>query len=146
MFAVSHVRVTSDCVNHRSQHFLAQVHHLIHVGIRPIEFKHREFRIVFRRDAFVAEVSVQLINLFKAAHDQPLQIKFRRDACVEIDVERVVMRLKWTCGGASGERCEHRRLDFDVAVFVEKAANLAHHFRAQLKNFARRQIVRVALF
>jgi hypothetical protein len=45
-------------------------------------------------DAFVAKVSIQLIDLFESANHQPFQIKFRRDARIQIDVERVVMCLK----------------------------------------------------
>ena len=138
------MRVTGDRVHDRAQKLFAEMHHLVHVGIRQVKFKHREFRVVLGRDALIAEVAVQLIDFFKAAYDQPLQIKFRGDARVKIDVQRVVMRLERTRGGARGERRQHRRLDFDVAMLVEKASNLAHYFRAQLENFARCQITFIA--
>ncbi len=42
-------------------------------------------------------------------------------------------------GRPGGERRQHRSLDFDVTMLVEKATNLAHDFVTQLEHFARRQ-------
>ena len=91
-------------------------------------------------DAFVAEVAIQLVNLFKAANHQPLQVEFGRDSRIQINVECIVMCLEGPCQRASGFGCQHGRLDFDVAVVVEKPAQLAHNFGAHFENFARRYL------
>jgi phage terminase large subunit-like protein len=50
------------------------------VGVGLVELQHGELGIVLRADALVAEVAVDLVDAVKAADDQPLQIKLRRDA------------------------------------------------------------------
>ena len=97
-------------------------------------------------NSFIAKVSVQLINLFETADDQPLEIKFRRDARIEIDVERVVMRLERPRRRAGCQRRQHRRFDFYKVAVVQETANLAHDFVTQFEYFTRRKIVRVSRF
>ena len=92
-------------------------------------------------DAFVTKVSIQFIDLFETANDQPLQVKLRRDARVEIDVKRVVMCLERTRGGAGCQRRQHWCFDFDITVLVEKTPNLTYDFRAQLEYLSRRQSI-----
>src|SRR5205085_11380255 len=90
------------------QHLFAEVHHAVHVHVGAVEFEHGEFGIPAIADAFVAEVAVEFINLLEAADEQTLQIQLRRDARVELDVERVVMRLKRLRGCARCDGREHR--------------------------------------
>ena len=69
-----------------------------------------------RRDAFIAEVAIDLVDAIEAAYDQPFQIQFRRNPEEEVHVERIVMGYKWTRRRAAGNRVHHRRLDFDVTA------------------------------
>src|SRR5437870_822409 len=95
MLAEFDMSVAQGAEHGRAQHLLAKVHHLVDVGIGPIELKHGELRIVPRRDTLIAKVSIQLIDLFKAANEQAFEIKLRRDSRIKIDVECVVMCLEW---------------------------------------------------
>ena len=77
-----------------------------------------------RRQPLVAEAAIDLENLVgEPADDQPLQVQFRRDAQIEVDVERVVMRDERLCRGAAGDRVQHRRLDFEIAALDQPAAH-----------------------
>ena len=82
-------------------------------GVRPVELEHRELGVVLRRDPFVAEVAVDLVDPLEAADHQPLQVQLGRDAQVEVDVERVVVRheraapraaRRWAASSASRPR------------------------------------------
>ena len=68
------------------------------------------------RDAFVAEVAVDLEHALEAADDQALQVQLRRDAQEHLHVERVVVRDERLGRGAARDRVQHRRLDFHEAV------------------------------
>ena len=46
-------------------HLLGQFHDLQIIGVGPIEFKLREFRVVLERNAFVAEVASDLVDSFQ---------------------------------------------------------------------------------
>ena len=75
---------------------------------------------------FVAEVAVDLVDALQAADHQALQVKFRRDAQEQIDVERVVMGDERPRGGASGDRLHHRSFDLDEVARIEEAADRLH--------------------
>ena len=107
-----------------------EVHHVVVVGVGHVELEHGELGVVLRRDAFVAEVAVDLVDAVHAADHQPLQVKLGRDAQVEVDVERVVVRDERLGHRAAGDGMHHRRLDFDEAVAVEKAPQRLHDLRA----------------
>ena len=86
------------------------------VRVRLVKLQHRELGIVVRGEPFVAEVAVDLVDALQPAHHQPLQIQLRRDAQVQIDVQRVVVRDERTRRRAAVERLHHRRLHFDEAA------------------------------
>ena len=97
---------------------------------------------------FVAEVAVDLENLLEPAHHELLQVQLRRDAQVELHVERVVMRHERPRGGAARDRMHHRRLDLEVAARHEEFADRLHDLRSLDEHVARRGIgdeVHVAL-
>src|ERR1022692_4503834 len=77
-----------------TDHALHQFHHALVIAERLIRLDHREFGIVFAREAFVAEVAADLEHLVHAADEQALEIQFQRDAQIKIAAERVVMRLE----------------------------------------------------
>ncbi len=105
-------------------------HQVMVVAVRAIELQHREFGIVARRNAFVAEIAVDLEHLFESADHQPLQIELGRDAQVELHVERVVMGDERPRGRAARNRMHHRRFDFEVALREEKIAHRLDDARA----------------
>jgi hypothetical protein len=79
---------------HKRDHLLGDLHQVVIVGIGLVELQHGELGIVLRAHALVAEVAVDLVDAVQAADDQALQIELRRDAQKQIQVERVVVRLK----------------------------------------------------
>ena len=88
------------------------------------------------RDAFVAEVAIDLVHAVHAAHHQPLQVKLGRDAQIKVHVERVVVGDEWLGHRAAGDGMHHRRLDLDEAVAVEEAPHRLHDFGALQKDLA----------
>ena len=98
--------------------------HLVAVRpVRAVELHHRELGVVTDGDAFVAEVAIDFEDALEAAHDEALQIEFRRDAQVHVHVERIVVRDERLGVGAARNRVEHRRLDLEEAVREHEAAD-----------------------
>jgi hypothetical protein len=76
--------------------------------------------------AFVAEVAVDFVDAIESADDQPLEIKFGRDAQIQIHVERVVMGHERPRHRAAGDGLHHRRFDLDESVRIECAPHRLH--------------------
>src|SRR5579884_440913 len=79
------------------------------------------------------KVAIDFINAIHAAHNQPLQIKLRRNAQIEVHVERVVMSHKRARHCAAGHRLHHRRLNFNVAMRLEELPQGLDQLRSPLK-------------
>ena len=111
---------------HRSrrllQQFRGEIHQAVVIRVGLVELQHGELGIVVRGNAFVAEVAIDFVDALQPAHDQPLQIQLRRDAQVQIDIERVVMRDERPRRRAAIERLHHGRFHFDEAARFELAA------------------------
>ena len=88
-------------------------------GIGLVEFQHGELGIVPGREAFVAEVAVDLEDPVKAADQEPFEVEFRGDAQVEVHVQGLVVGLERLGGGAAGDRLHHRCLDLHEIEVVE---------------------------
>ena len=112
-----------------AQHLLAKVHHRVHVGVSPVKLEHRELGIVSRGDTFVAKVAIEFVNLFETANEQSLQVKFGRDACIQVNVERVVMGFERPRRRSGGEWCQHRSFNFDVTVILENPSQFSNRGR-----------------
>src|SRR5262249_54545058 len=93
------------------------------------------FRIMFDRDAFVAEVAVDLENPFHPTDDQPLKIELGRDPHEELHVESIVVRDKRTSGRTAGDRMHHRSLDFDEIMLDEELPDLFDDLRTLAEGF-----------
>ena len=59
---------------------------VVRVGLVPLE--HRELGLVLVRDAFVAEVLAELVDLLQPADDEALEVELRCDAEIEVGVQR----------------------------------------------------------
>ena len=75
-----------------------------------------------RGEAFIAEVAVDFVDALQAAHHQPLEVKLRGDAQVEVDVERVVVGDERPRRGAPVDRLHHGGFHFDEAAGLELPA------------------------
>ena len=94
---------------------------IVRIGL--VELEHGELGVVLRADALVAEVAVDLVDAVQAADDQALEVKLRRDAQEEVDVQRIVVRREGPRRGAAGDGLHHRGFDFEIAAVVEEAAH-----------------------
>ena len=103
---------------------------------------------MFSRNSFVPEIPVQLEDFVEAADEQPLEIKFRRDAEIKLEPERFVMRAERFRRRAARHRLQHRRLHFEKAAIFHEPARFAHDGNALFKDASRllvRQKIEIAL-
>jgi hypothetical protein len=132
--AIHEVGLAVDGESQRLEQPLDQIHDVFVIGIGPIAFEHREFRIVPGRHAFVAEVAVDFEHLVgESGHQRTLEIEFRRNAQEHVELECVVVRLEGLGRGAAIDGMQHRRLDFHEAVIFHEAANAGDDLRALLE-------------
>ena len=110
--------------SHLCQELLCERHQISVVGIGLVELQHRELGVVVGRDPLVAEVAVDLVHPFQPPDHAPLQVQLRRDAEVEREIQRVVMRDERARRRSPGDRLHHRRLDLQEAARVQEAAHL----------------------
>ena len=121
----------------RRDQLLGHRHQLLVVGVGLVELQHRELGVVLRRDPLVPEVAVDLEDLLDAADRQPLQVQLRRDAQVQLHVERVVMRDERPRQRAAGDRLHHRRLDLEIAARRQELADRRDDPAARLEHAPR---------
>ncbi len=133
---VLHLAGAADHVRDALEHPLDHVHQVAVVRVGLVQLQHREFRVVPRRQPFVAEVAVDLVHAFEPADDEPLQVQLGRDAQVHVDVERVVVRDERLRDRAARNHLQHRRLDFHEVERVEEAAQVLHDARARAEHLA----------
>ena len=96
-----------------------QVHHGVEIPEGFIAFQGGEFRVVFDVHPFVPEHPAQFVHPFQTPYHQTLQVQFRGDPQVQIDVQGIVMGNEGPCGGAPGNGVQHRSLHFQVALVVQ---------------------------
>ena len=106
-----------------AQQAFGEIHQALVVRVGLVEFHHREFRVVARREAFVAEIAVDLEDLLEPADNQAFQIQLGGDAQELLHVERIVVRDERLGRSAAGDRVHHRRFDFEEAVPVHVIAD-----------------------
>ena len=75
------------------------------------------------REAFVAEVAVDLIDALEAADDQSLEVELGGDPQIERAIQRVVVGQEGPRRRAAVERLQDRRLDLDKSLPVEIGAD-----------------------
>ena len=102
------------------EHLFGERHHVLIVGVCLVELQHGEFRIVLCGDALIAKVSVDFIHTIEAADDQALQIKLRRNAEIQVEIEGVVMRPERPRDRSARNGLHHRCFDFDISARIEK--------------------------
>ena len=108
------------------EHALDQVHEIAVIGVRLVQLEHREFGVVPRRQALVAEVAIDLVDALEAADDQPLEVQLGRDPQVHVDVERVVVGQERLRDRAARNHLQHRRLDLEEVERIEVAPQVLH--------------------
>ncbi len=127
---------------------LGEVHQVAVVPVGRVELHHRELWVVAHRDAFVAEVAVDLEHALEAADHQALEVELGRDAQVHLLLQRVVVRHERLGVGAAGNGVEHGRLHLQEAMLHHELADAAHGLAARDEALAGRLVghqVHVAL-
>ena len=115
-------------------------HHVLVVPVGGVDLEHRELGVVARAHALVAKDAADLEDPLEAAHDESLQPQFRRDAQVEVGVERVVVRGEGPRVRARRDRVQDRRLDLHEVLRPAALAHGAHDVVAPLQGRARHRI------
>ena len=110
-----------------AQHVLGEVHQVVVIRVGLVELQHGEFRVVPGAEALVAEVAVDLEHPLEAAHHQTLEVQFRRDAQVHVQVQTVVVGDERPRRGAAGDHLQHRRFRFHETVAHQVIADAGHH-------------------
>ena len=113
-----------------SDHLLGQFHHLQIVRICPIEFQLSEFGVVLERNAFIAEVTPDLIHPFQIADQQTFEIQLERDTQIHILIEFVMMRGERTRRRTAIQRLEDGSFHFQKAVIIEECSQRLDQLRA----------------
>ena len=113
---------------------LGQIHEVVVPGKGPVELAHGEFRVVAGGDALVTEVAPHLVDLFEAAHEQPLEVELRGDAHIKRHVQGIVVRDEGLGRGAAGDGLHHGGFHFHEAGRIQKCAQLAHDLGARLED------------
>ncbi len=113
VYAPAQAQTAGDFGGELAEQLFGHLHELTVVGVGHVEFEHREFGIVLRGHAFVAEHPRQLEDALEPADHQPLEVELGSDPQIEVEVEGVVVRDERPCGGAPGDELHHRSLDLD---------------------------------
>ena len=114
--------------------------HPVVVGIGRVELEHREFGIVRRVDALVAEIAADLVDPLDAADHEPLQIELERDPQEKIDIERIRVRGEWPRRRAAVKGLQDGGLDLDVAAAAQPRAQRREHGVAGEQHGARLRV------
>ena len=91
---------------------LRELHHAVVVCERFVHFERREFWIVPRAGALVAEDAPDLEHALEAGNEQPLEVQLGGDAQREGALERVMVGLERPCVRTAGHRLQHLRTCF----------------------------------
>ena len=102
---------------------LGPLHHAAVVGVGLVHLQRGELRVVPHVHPLVAEDAADFIHALHAAHNQALEVQFRRDAQVHVDVQRVVVGDERPRGRPAGDGVEDRGLHLDVAQAVQHGAD-----------------------
>ena len=137
MLAIGDLQRPEHVLRHGAKQHLGEVHEVAVVAVSLVEFHHRELGIVARGNALVPEVAVDLEHALESAHHQALEVEFRRDAQVQLHVQRVVVRDEGAGRRAARDRMHHRRLDLEEPALDHEGADLADDAAAQMEHAAR---------
>ncbi len=102
---------------------LSQIHHDFVVGISPVEFDHRELRIMFGADPFVAVNPSDFVDAFDSANHQSFEMQLQSDSQNELHFQCVVVGHKRLGRRATSYRMERWALDLNKLVLRECPSN-----------------------
>ena len=130
LFGVTDLGVAQDVLRQGAQHLFGEIHQIDVIGVGHIELEHGELGVMANGDAFVAEVAVDLVDTLETTDHQTLQIEFRSDTQVHVDVQRIVVGDEGTCGGATGMTLHHGVSTSMKRLSFRNLRNTGHHLVA----------------
>ena len=107
-----------------------ELHQVLVVPIGRVKLHHGEFGVVTHRNAFIAEISVDLEHPLKPTDQQALQVQLWRNAQKHFLVQRIVVGGERPGIRATWDGVQHGRFDFQKAVLHHELANTANSFAA----------------
>ena len=125
--AVRHFSFVQDILRQRTEQRFGQFDQVFIVRIRHIEFHHGELWVMTNGDPFVTEVTVDFEHTLEAANHQTLQVQFRRDTQVHVQIQRVVMGDKRTSCRTARNHLHHRGFHFHKAAANHELTNTRHN-------------------
>ena len=81
------------CAGH--DYLLRKVHHVLVIGVGPVDLKGGELWVMLHIHSLVAELLPYLVYPAEHADHKPLEVKLCGYPQVHVYVERVVMSYKW---------------------------------------------------
>ncbi len=130
IFGITNFGGAVDILRQCAQHLFGQIHQIIVVCIRHIEFQHGEFWVMTNRDTFVTEVTVDFIHTLETTYDQTFQIQLWCDTQIHVDIQRIVVRDKWTRRRTTRNHLHHRGFYFHEAFAVQEITDTVDHLIA----------------
>jgi len=126
-FTVRHFSRSQNVLRQRTEQRFSQFDEIFVVRISHVEFHHGELWVMANRDAFVTEVTVNFEYAFEAANHQTLEVKFRRDTQVHVQIQRVMMSDKRTRSRTAWDHLHHRGFYFHKAASNHELTNASHN-------------------
>ena len=74
-------------------------------------------------NALVAENSADLVNSFKSAYDESLEVELQTDSELNVLVESIIVSLEGSCSSAASVGYQHGSLNFHEALCIEVASD-----------------------
>ena len=124
---------TQNILGRRGQKILKEVHHIIEIRIRLIEFYGGKLRIVLGIHTLVSEDASNFIHAVHSADNQSLQRQLRCNPHVHVEIQRVVVGDKRPCRRAAGDGVQNRRLHLHVTAAIHEVPDMLDELGADLK-------------
>src|SRR5690606_7251214 len=132
--AIRQRRRAGDLLDEGGDHLLGEIHEVCVGGVRLVELDGGELGVVPRRDALVPEAATDLVHALEATDDEALQVQLGGDAQIQLQVERVMVRLKRLRRRPTSDVTEDGRLHLDVIARVEEGADALDDAAARLED------------
>ncbi|RMS27317.1 hypothetical protein ALP71_05775, partial [Pseudomonas coronafaciens pv. garcae] len=130
LVAIGHIGAAQNQLRQFTEQLLGEVHVVFVVSVRLVKLEHGELGVVPGRNAFVAEVAVDLKDFFEPADHQTLEVQLWRDTQEHFQVECIVMGFERLGSSTAGNGLQHRRFDFEEVALHQEATDMSDYLRA----------------
>ncbi|CDL57796.1 FIG00640621: hypothetical protein [Klebsiella pneumoniae] len=137
LVAVRHFGIAEDVLRQGAEQRFGQLDQIFVIRISHVEFHHGELWVMTNGDPFVTEVTVDLEDAFEAANHQTLEVQFRRDTQVHVQIQRVMMGDERTRGSAARDHLHHRGFYFHKAAANHELTDARQDLRTHFEGLTR---------